>query len=308
MLIKLPRKHRVLVVDDEPDVYSVTKLSLRGMKYNDRRVEFAQALTGQEAVEDLTEHPETSVILLDVVMEHAKAGLDACRRIREELENQNVRILLRTGQPGDVPERKVIDEYDLDGYLVKQELKSGRLYSTVRTALKAYEELIELERHRRLLDFVHKISAQFMSFEPLDKILHDIMAGAIGISEAEFGVMCLHFFESVDSQVTHLIADPPDKQESAKGLADQIDKDPAVHMMSQPAEYRDGYLIPLLLHRELGHGWIYLQASDIDRLVVKVMPFLSAHAVNALYAFVARGIAEGRSKNDDDDFYQDMML
>jgi len=308
MLIKLPKKHRVLVVDDEPDVYSVTKLSLRGMKYNDRRVEFAQALTGKEAVDDLTEHPETSVVLLDVVMEHDKAGLDACRRIREELENQNVRILLRTGQPGDVPERKVIDEYDLDGYLVKQELKSERLYSSVRTALKAYEELIELERHRRLLDFVHKITVQFMSFDPLDKILYDILAGAIGISEAELGVMCLHFFESVDSQVTHLIVNPSDKRESAKELADQIDKDPAVHMMSEPARYRGGFLIPLLLHRELGHGWIYLETGDIDPLAGKVMPFLSAHAVNALYAFVARGIAERRSKNDDDDFYQDMML
>ncbi|MBI3823522.1 MAG: hypothetical protein HY289_12705 [Planctomycetes bacterium] len=34
----------------------------------------------------------------------------------------------------------MIDEYDIDGYLLKTELTTTRLYSSVRTAIKAYEE------------------------------------------------------------------------------------------------------------------------------------------------------------------------
>src|SRR5438552_7535019 len=149
-MITLPNKHRILIVDDEPDISMVTKLSLKGVSYRGRSIEFETAASGKEAIDAMKVRPDTSVILLDVVMETSTAGLDACRTIREELGNKLVRILLRTGQPGAAPEKQTIDEYDIDGYLPKAELTTNRLYAAVRTALKAYEELIELERHRQI--------------------------------------------------------------------------------------------------------------------------------------------------------------
>ena len=44
----------------------------------------------------MADHPDTAVILLDVVMETDDAGLDVARRIRQEQGNRFVRIILRT--------------------------------------------------------------------------------------------------------------------------------------------------------------------------------------------------------------------
>jgi CheY-like chemotaxis protein len=136
-------KFQVLIADDEPDVYTITQLALKGLQYRNKPVVLRATATGKETVQALKSDPSIAVILLDVVMETDSAGLDACRAIRSELGNRFVRILLRTGQPGHAPERKTIDEYDIDGYLPKAELTSTRLYSAVRTALKAWAELVE---------------------------------------------------------------------------------------------------------------------------------------------------------------------
>ena len=115
-------KHRILVVDDEEDIHQITKISLKGLRYLGKRLEFLFATSGSEAVEVMRREADVGVVLLDVVMETNTSGLEACRAIREELGNRMVRILLRTGQPGAAPEKNVIQEYDIDGYLPKAEL------------------------------------------------------------------------------------------------------------------------------------------------------------------------------------------
>ena len=296
-MIKLPEKHRVLVVDDEPDIYSLTKLSLRGMSYHGRPVEFVQAASGKEAVEAMQSHPETGVILLDVVMETQIAGLDACRTIRQQLGNRLVRILLRTGQPGVAPEKKVIDEYDIDGYLLKTELTTTRLYSSVRTALKGYEDLVELERHRALLKFIHDSAVQLHSFDPLEVALQRILATATTVSDASLGVLCLQTFEESGNPRTcllHLAKDAAAGEAAARSVADKVAANPASRSLRQPGPFGDGVLIPLVLHRELGHGWIYLEAGSTDDVVNQVLPTLAAHAGNALYSSVAQNMLEAR--------------
>ena len=95
-----PERYELLVVDDEPDIHAVTRLSLRGLRYGGREVALISAASGAEAVQAMRRQPHIAVVLLDVVMETTSAGLDACRAIRGELGNRFVRILLRTGQPG----------------------------------------------------------------------------------------------------------------------------------------------------------------------------------------------------------------
>src|SRR5215213_8025383 len=169
---------RVLVADDEPDVLAVTRLSLRGMRHGGRPVELVPVTTGAGAVAAMRADPGIAVILLDVVMETDTAGLDACRAIREELGNRFVRILLRTGQPGAAPERATIDDYDIDGYLPKAELTTTRLYAAVRTALKAFDELVDLDRHHRALMLLNETAASLHPYEPLRIMLERIL-GAI---------------------------------------------------------------------------------------------------------------------------------
>ncbi|GAB3670952.1 hypothetical protein GCM10027589_39670 [Actinocorallia lasiicapitis] len=147
---------RILVVDDDQDVHQVTDLVLKGLRFGDRKAELLHANNGAEALAMVADHEDLAVILLDVVMENDHAGLDACRKIRTELHRPHVRVLLRTGQPGLAPEERVVQDYDIDGYLAKDELTASRLRTAVRTAVKAYEEITSLERRRVDLETLHE--------------------------------------------------------------------------------------------------------------------------------------------------------
>ena len=53
--------------------------------------------------------------------------------------NRLVQIILRTGQPGQAPERDVIRQYDINDYKSKTELTALKLYTAVTSALRAYQ-------------------------------------------------------------------------------------------------------------------------------------------------------------------------
>ena len=143
---------RVLIVDDEPEVHAVTQLALRGFSLDQRPLEFLHAHTGQQAVEIAREHGDIALILMDVVMETEHAGLDATRRIREELGNQRSRIVLRTGQPGQAPEDEVIRRYDINDYKEKTELTARKLFTLVYTSLRQYDELVKRDLRQNWLE------------------------------------------------------------------------------------------------------------------------------------------------------------
>ena len=142
------RLWRVLIVDDDVDVHAVTRLALRNVSFQGRERELYSAYSGREAYEILRTTPDIALVLLDVVMETDGAGLILARRIREELHNSIVRVVLRTGQPGQAPEQRVIIEYDINDYKAKTELTTQKLFTTVISALRAYESLNMLERSR----------------------------------------------------------------------------------------------------------------------------------------------------------------
>jgi response regulator RpfG family c-di-GMP phosphodiesterase len=142
------RLWRVLIVDDDVDVHAVTRLALRNVSFKGRELELFSAYSGAEGYKILRDTPDIALVLLDVVMETDDAGLILARRIREELGNQIVRVVLRTGQPGQAPEQRVIIEYDINDYKAKTELTTQKLFTTVISALRAYEGLMMLERSR----------------------------------------------------------------------------------------------------------------------------------------------------------------
>lgn len=140
---------KVLIADDEEEVHAVTKFTLRNFIVAGRDLEFLDAYSGEEAVETIRRHGDIAVVLLDVVMETEHAGLDAVRRIREEVGDRMVRIVLRTGQPGLAPERRIITDYDINGYTQKTELTIEKLCSTMHTAVRSYRDIRALDENRR---------------------------------------------------------------------------------------------------------------------------------------------------------------
>jgi len=139
---------KVVIVDDEKDIHSITKMALKRFTLDDRGLVFLHAYSAAEARKILAEEQDVALIFLDVVMETDDAGLNLARWIREELKNRLVRIVLRTGQPGQAPEEQVIVEYDINDYKEKTELNRKKLFTTVFSALRAYRDLIKIEEAR----------------------------------------------------------------------------------------------------------------------------------------------------------------
>jgi response regulator RpfG family c-di-GMP phosphodiesterase len=140
---------KILIADDEEDVHAVTRMVLEDFEFKGRKLEFYNAYSGQEALQVLEQNPDIAVVFLDVVMETEHAGLDAVKRIRNELCNRFVRIILRTGQPGQAPEKSVVVDYDINDYKEKTELTSKKLYTCLVSALRSYLDIQSIEKNRR---------------------------------------------------------------------------------------------------------------------------------------------------------------
>jgi PAS domain S-box-containing protein len=143
---------RILIVDDDKDVHRMTHFALLNVVFMDRPLELLSAYSRQEAYTMLRDTPDIALVLLDVVMETQDAGLVLARQIREELNNQLVRVVLRTGQPGQAPEQRVIVDYDINDYKAKIELTKQKLFTTVIASLRAYDNLLTIAQGKQALN------------------------------------------------------------------------------------------------------------------------------------------------------------
>jgi adenylate cyclase len=158
---------QVLIVDDEMDVHRITRLALADLVFAGRPINFLSAYSAAEALRLLAAEPDVALILLDVVMESEHAGLELVRHIREQAQNRLVRIILRTGQPGQAPERQVIVEYDINDYKAKAELTVQKLFTAVVVALRSYQDMITIETHRREMAALVSATNRFVPHEIL---------------------------------------------------------------------------------------------------------------------------------------------
>ena len=160
---------KILLVDDEEAIHRVSVLSLKQLKFDGRGLEFFHCYSGQEAKTFMSEHKDIALIFLDVVMETEHAGLNVVRFIRDELKNIEVRIILRTGQPGVAPESDIINNYDINDYKTKTELTSAKLETSVISALRAYQELNESETIKSALDKILHCSISLLKETKLEQ-------------------------------------------------------------------------------------------------------------------------------------------
>jgi response regulator RpfG family c-di-GMP phosphodiesterase len=196
------RLWRVLIVDDDQDVHAVTRLALRNVSFKGRELELFSAYSGREAYEILRDTPDIALVLLDVVMETDDAGLLLARRIREELHNAIVRVVLRTGQPGQAPEQRVIIEYDINDYKAKTELTTQKLFTTVISALRAYESLNMLERSRIGLGKILAGATNLYQIHSLREFASGVLNQVSAILDVGAdGVLCLMQVETGDTTV-----------------------------------------------------------------------------------------------------------
>lgn len=180
---------KIIIVDDEEDVHLVTKMVLADFEFEGRKLEFISAYSGREARKVLSNNPDAAILLLDVVMEHDHAGLEVVKFVRNVLKNHNTRIVLRTGQPGQAPERDVITNYDINDYKEKTELTKHKLFTLTYSLLRSFRDIIAIERNKHGLEQVISASADIFKLKSLERFAAGVLEQMAALLMAEDGAL-----------------------------------------------------------------------------------------------------------------------
>lgn len=239
------RRWKILIVDDDIEVHHVTKLALSDFTFEGKSLTFISAYSGQEAKQLIQAHPDTAIIFLDVVMETEDAGLQVVKYIREELGNQPVRIILRTGQPGQAPENVVAVSYGIDDYKTKTELTSKKLFITVVTALRAFSIVMKMLETSRNLE--------------LEVVQHQQVEATLRLSEISAREKVHQLEQSLQAlQQTQFQSVPREKIETLSQLITEVTQE----IINSPNQAGTLYTMPMI--------------TRIARMVLRIMDEHSA--------------------------------
>src|SRR6266851_2553780 len=166
---------KIAVIDDEPAVHDGTRFALSDYQLNGQGLEILSAHSAAEGRQLMRSHPDMAVVLLDVIMESDTAGLDLVEFIRHDLKNETVRIILRTGQPGQAPERRVIVDYDINDYKAKTELTADKLFTSLTAALRSYQQLQRMVETRRGLEIIIDAASTLYDFKSMQRLAEGVL-------------------------------------------------------------------------------------------------------------------------------------
>ncbi|MGE0083812.1 MAG: DUF3369 domain-containing protein [Desulfococcaceae bacterium] len=295
---------KVIIADDEPSVHDITKIVMEDYVFENRKPEFISAYSGEETRKCIREHPDTAIILLDVVMEEKNSGLEAVRYIREELGNRFVRIILRTGQPGEAPESEIITKYDINDYKEKTELTAQKLFTTVTSALRAYRDLRVIEKNRRGLEQIIESSARLFEIRSLKKFAKGALTqlvSILGLDETSLyfqtdGFTALKEGENGDFRI--LAATGKFEQSIGCSILDVVSEDVRQYMVQAICEeksfFRDNFFIGYFPAKTGGRKMLYLSGcrnlTETDRDLIRVFSTNLAIAFDNI--FLNREIVE----------------
>src|SRR5438034_7414975 len=178
---------KVAVIDDEPAVHDGTRFALSDYRLNGQGLEILSAYSAAEGRELMRRHPDVAVVVLDVIMETDTAGLGLVEFIRKDLKNETVRIILRTGQPGQAPERRVIVDYDINDYKAKTELTADKLFTALTAALRSYQQLQRMVETRRGLEMIIEGASALYDFKSMQKLAEGVLTQIASLLNVECG-------------------------------------------------------------------------------------------------------------------------
>jgi signal transduction histidine kinase len=172
---------KVLVVDDNPDVLLSTRYVLEDVTVLGAGLEIVTALSAEEAESILEVNRDFAILLIDVVLEKANAGLTLVNRVRTRYGMSQARIILRTGQPGDSFQRDAVNGHDINDYIEKQSSTNWRIITAVITAVRAYDQLCRSFRLKSALAKVLGCSNSLMRAEEIVPFAQTTVSGCEGI-------------------------------------------------------------------------------------------------------------------------------
>lgn len=104
-------KKKILVVDDEPLIINLIKLSLKQDKYD-----LLEATNGQDAISIAANH-KPHIMILDVMMPGLD-GFEVCKRLKQDPKTSDIKIIILSAKSEQDNKIKGMD-YGADDYLTK---------------------------------------------------------------------------------------------------------------------------------------------------------------------------------------------
>lgn len=167
---------KILVVDDEPDVHAITSLIAKDVIFEGGSVKIYSAYSTKDAKDILNNVQNIAIAFVDVVMEKDDSGLELVKYIREDLGNTQMRIIIRTGQPGYAPPRDIVLKYDINDYREKAELSSNSLFTLIISKLREYKHIVMLDTQKKLLErlnfYVSRLNSIVSSMDNIEDNRH----------------------------------------------------------------------------------------------------------------------------------------
>jgi len=124
-------RHKVLIVDDEPDAVIATKRALEADGYN-----VIEANNGVMAF-DVLKSDIPDVILLDVMMPDMD-GFEVCRRLKEEPLYENIPVIMLTAK-GEINDKVEGLDIGADDYMTKP-FNLKELKARIKTVLRRTQD------------------------------------------------------------------------------------------------------------------------------------------------------------------------
>lgn len=165
----------VVIIDDEEDVHTITKLTIGSFQVDNRPIKFISAYSKAEGIKVFNEHQDIALAIVDVVMESDSAGLELIDYVRNTLENHKVRLVLRTGQSVKVPESDVISRYDINDYKDKTELTTQKLKTLFYATIRSYRDIITIERSKKSIHNVLKSTSNVLKSSTLSNFANAVL-------------------------------------------------------------------------------------------------------------------------------------
>ncbi len=151
---------KILVVDDDPSVLELTEIMLKNLKLLDQGIEILSTDTTEAAKQAMKDNTDIALIILDIVMETTESGFEFIDYVRNTLENNTARIIVRTGESfkGWSPS-KVAKHYGIHDYLEKMDLTKERFVTVITCALRYYQHILERMRFEEMMVQTEKMKS-----------------------------------------------------------------------------------------------------------------------------------------------------
>lgn len=277
---------KVVIADDDDEVHKLTKMILEDFMFDGMGLEFIDTYSGDETIKYFGENDDVALVFLDVVMEHDSSGLEVVKYIRNELKNNFVRIVLRTGQPGKAPEEKIIAEYDINDYKSKTELTVQKLYTTLYSGLRSYRDLKIIDNNKKGLEQVIEASTDLFKYTSFNKFVGGILYQLTALLDFDRDAF---YSRRVDGQNEGFIALKNDSQnlvfagigkykacigQTVDDIMDEETRKKIMDLSENEVKFYDNVYIGHHKGPNLIDNYIYMEGtdgiSDMDKSLIKI--------------------------------------